>query len=84
MPPAALYIHIPFCKRKCAYCDFYSVAYDRSLAGAYIGVICGQIEKLERPVSTIFIGGGTPTALETADMKRLLRSASGLTRSVPS
>ena len=76
MPPAALYIHIPFCKRKCAYCDFYSVAYDRSLAGAYIGVICGQIEKLERPVSTIFIGGGTPTALETADMKRLLRSAS--------
>lgn len=72
----ALYIHIPFCRRKCAYCNFYSIAYDRSLAGAYIDVICGQIERLEKPVSTIFIGGGTPTVLETADIKRLLRSIS--------
>ena len=69
-----LYIHIPFCRRKCAYCDFYSIAYDRGLAGAYISAICGQIERLEGPVSTIFIGGGTPTVLETAEMRRLLRS----------
>jgi oxygen-independent coproporphyrinogen-3 oxidase len=69
----ALYIHIPFCAKKCAYCDFYSIVHDKAAARAYIDVICGQIEKIERPVSTIFIGGGTPTVLEAPVMKKLLR-----------
>jgi oxygen-independent coproporphyrinogen-3 oxidase len=73
MQNISLYIHIPFCARKCAYCDFYSVVYDGSVAGAYIDVLCGQVEKIERPVSTVFIGGGTPTVLEISAMKKLLR-----------
>ncbi|MFA5335875.1 MAG: radical SAM family heme chaperone HemW [Candidatus Omnitrophota bacterium] len=74
MQAVSLYIHIPFCARKCAYCDFYSVKYDGAAAKAYIDVICGQVGKIERPVSTIFIGGGTPTVLGTALLKKLLRS----------
>ena len=69
----SLYIHIPFCGRKCAYCDFYSVAYDEGLAFSYISALIPQIKAIEGPVSTIFIGGGTPTALSTPLLKKLLR-----------
>lgn len=71
---AGLYIHIPFCRRKCPYCDFYSVGYNMDVARAYIDMICGQIEKLERPVSTIFVGGGTPTVMGPDLIKKLLRA----------
>ncbi len=76
----SLYIHIPFCARKCAYCDFYSVVYDKSLAGAYVEVICGQIGHIDGPVSTIFIGGGTPTVLEMPVLGKLLGSLKKLSR----
>jgi len=69
-----LYIHIPFCKRKCFYCDFYSEAYDQKLSSAYIDVIINQIEKSPRNFSTIYIGGGTPSALEPKLLKRLLKA----------
>ncbi len=73
MQKISLYIHIPFCARKCAYCDFYSVVYDKSTADAYIDVLCAQIGKIDRPVSTVFIGGGTPTVLEVPMIRKLLR-----------
>ncbi|MFA5164235.1 MAG: radical SAM family heme chaperone HemW [Candidatus Omnitrophota bacterium] len=73
MQKISLYVHIPFCARKCAYCDFYSVVYDETAADAYISVLCAQISKIDRPVSTIFIGGGTPTVLGIPAMKKLLR-----------
>jgi oxygen-independent coproporphyrinogen III oxidase len=69
----SLYIHIPFCARKCAYCDFYSVAYDERLAFSYVNALIPQIRAIEGPISTIFIGGGTPTALSAPLLKRLLR-----------
>lgn len=70
----SLYIHIPFCKRKCFYCDFYSEAYDQKLSSAYIDVIIGQIEKSPRNFSTIYIGGGTPSALEPKLLESLLKT----------
>lgn len=70
----SLYIHIPFCKRKCLYCDFYSEAYEQKLSSAYIDVIIGQIEKLPQAFSTIYIGGGTPSALEPELLERLLKA----------
>jgi len=69
----SLYIHIPFCERKCAYCDFYSVAYDGDLASSYVDMLIAQIREIEAGVSSIFIGGGTPTALSTPLLKKLLR-----------
>jgi oxygen-independent coproporphyrinogen-3 oxidase len=68
----ALYIHIPFCKKKCFYCDFYSVRCSKDIISSYIEVLCNQISKVNQPISTIFIGGGTPTVLDMAHLERLL------------
>lgn len=70
----ALYIHIPFCRKKCAYCDFYSITYSSSLASNYINALVNQIMVLNGDFSTIFIGGGTPSILCIDLLKRLLNS----------
>ena len=70
----SLYIHIPFCKRKCLYCDFYSEIYDRELSSAYIDVMIDQIAGSPHRFSTIYIGGGTPSALEPELLERLLKA----------
>ena len=66
-----LYIHIPFCLRKCSYCDFCSGVYDADTRGAYVTALCAEIAHAApraagRVVDTVFFGGGTPTIL-TAD-----------------
>jgi oxygen-independent coproporphyrinogen III oxidase len=79
MDPRSLYIHIPFCKKKCRYCDFYSVPYEASLADAYLAALALEIEFYKKrilaeesaPVQTIFIGGGTPTMLTADQLRRL-------------
>ena len=63
-----LYIHIPFCVRKCKYCDFLSAPADEETKAAYMKALCREItekgiEYKAYEVSTIFIGGGTPTAV---------------------
>jgi len=73
---AALYIHIPFCSRKCDYCDFFSVT-DYSLSGEVIRRIAGQAaQETERygirRFETVYLGGGTPGSLETGQIRRLL------------
>jgi len=69
----SLYIHIPFCKRKCFYCNFYSDLYDSSLASSYIDALAGQVDGLRYDFKTIYIGGGTPTALDRDLLARLLK-----------
>lgn len=66
--PAGLYLHIPFCKSKCNYCDFYSSFVTEDLLDRYCN---GLIELLKqwggnfnRPIDTIYLGGGTPSLLE--------------------
>lgn len=61
-----IYIHIPFCIRKCGYCDFCSVPYDEKLAERYFNAVKRQMEEYrlqlqEYKVDTIYFGGGTPT-----------------------
>ncbi|MBQ2888947.1 MAG: radical SAM family heme chaperone HemW [Clostridia bacterium] len=58
-----IYIHIPFCVRKCLYCDFYSVT-DTELKDAYTDAVIKEIVSLKGlKTDTVYIGGGTPTAL---------------------
>ncbi len=58
-----IYIHIPFCIRKCLYCDFYSVT-DKSLYKDYTDVLIKEIESIKGTFTkTVYIGGGTPTAI---------------------
>ena len=60
---AGIYIHIPFCMRKCRYCDFLSFE-DHSSCDEYIEALIGEIEdRGGRYVDTVFIGGGTPSAI---------------------
>lgn len=71
-PPYSIYIHVPFCTHRCAYCDFNTYAGQERLIPAYVEALCKEIEfvgrssRLEgqsRNVHTIFFGGGTPSLL---------------------
>ena len=65
--PLGLYIHVPFCRSKCQYCDFYSLATkDDSLIDGYLDAVCDHIKEAGElapgyKVDTIFFGGGTPS-----------------------
>jgi len=73
-----LYIHVPFCRKKCAYCDFVSYPYAPEAAEQYLGALEGEIrlwsEKLgtELTIKTVYVGGGTPTSLPPGMLGRLL------------
>ncbi len=73
----SLYVHIPFCRKKCLYCDFYSTIYDCDIAPAYIKTISDQVRTLQGVFRTIYIGGGTPTVLEISLLVKLLASFKG-------
>lgn len=59
-----LYFHIPFCRSKCPYCDFYSVKYEKNLAEKYVDRLIDEIKKYNGSFDTIYFGGGTPSILE--------------------
>ncbi|MBI5639428.1 MAG: radical SAM family heme chaperone HemW [Nitrospirae bacterium] len=72
--PEFLYIHIPFCVRKCIYCDFLSLPYDESLALKYTDALCRELElKKNRATTlkTVFIGGGTPSVLPDSCLEHI-------------
>ncbi len=72
------YVHIPFCVRKCAYCDFNSYSgYTDAHIERYVRALTQEIRQSKpspRPVDTIFFGGGTPTAIPATDEAALLRA----------
>lgn len=73
---AGLYIHIPFCMSKCPYCDFYSVKYDKSAANKYVELICAEFKKYKgAEFDTVYLGGGTPSALDADMICKILYSA---------
>ena len=78
----SLYIHIPFCRRKCIYCDFYSINYKKDIASRYIDVLSKEITALDSSFSTIYIGGGTPTIIDLELLKRLLISLRKVSKNV--
>ena len=72
-----IYIHIPFCKRKCIYCDFYSVCGDDKLRNDFVSSLNKSIENRadnELKVDTIYFGGGTPTVLEAGQLLSVLNT----------
>lgn len=72
-----LYIHIPFCIKKCIYCDFYSIPFKSRISGDYIKALCKEIESRKDVVdnlTTIYIGGGTPTILSEKEITGLLQA----------
>lgn len=70
---AGIYLHIPFCKTRCIYCDFYSTTRS-DLKQRYVRALCRELRTRRdylkgEPVRTIYFGGGTPSQLEEADFR---------------
>jgi oxygen-independent coproporphyrinogen-3 oxidase len=75
-PPGGIYVHVPFCLRKCVYCDFFSIA-DLSLKPAFLKALSSEISAADpgpMVFDTICIGGGTPSILKPAEVKGILNS----------
>ena len=77
MGPAGIYIHIPFCRARCSYCDFATGAYDAALADRYVRAVEREARPLARAeesasADTVYFGGGTPSLLTPAQLSRLL------------
>lgn len=70
-----LYFHIPFCRSKCPYCDFYSVKYEKELAEKYTGRLCDEIKKYSGSFDTIYFGGGTPSILESELIEKIIHAS---------
>jgi len=80
LPPLSLYIHIPWCIKKCPYCDFNSHAAKADMPEtAYVAALLDDLAldreryNITRPISSIFIGGGTPSLFSPEAINRLLR-----------
>lgn len=75
---AGIYIHIPFCKTRCIYCDFYSTTRS-DLKGRYIRALCEELRMRKdylrgAPVETIYFGGGTPSQLAEEDFRSIFET----------
>ena len=75
MTPAGLYIHIPFCRSRCSYCDFATGLYESGLAERYVNALVQEIRSSTATgsrVDTIYFGGGTPSLLDAAQLEKIL------------
>lgn len=75
----SLYIHIPFCVRKCGYCDFLSAPADEKARDRYVQALLMEIERYretetaDRKIKTLYIGGGTPSILSVDQLDRIIQ-----------
>lgn len=74
-----LYIHIPFCVKKCLYCDFLSFPADEKTKEKYIEALCDELlyigsERCDKPLRSVFIGGGTPSVLPAQQIVRVMET----------
>jgi oxygen-independent coproporphyrinogen-3 oxidase len=88
--PVGLYVHVPFCRHKCIYCDFNSYAGQDRLVASYVKALVAEIEAAggDRPssveIASIYLGGGTPTLLSPAQIGRILEACQRTYRVSPS
>src|SRR5215471_12237882 len=73
-PVTSLYVHVPFCAKKCSYCAFYSEASDGDTVNRYVAALVREIELVAQDLRprTIFFGGGTPSLLNLKQWQKLL------------
>lgn len=76
-----IYIHIPFCEKKCPYCDFYSIKYNEHMVDMYIESICDSIknwsQKIHNPIDTVYLGGGTPSIIGENRLYKIISTIFG-------
>ena len=68
-----VYIHIPFCKNICSYCDFCKMFYNEKFASTYLDALAKEVNEfyMGEKVNTIYIGGGTPSCLKEKELDQL-------------
>ncbi len=75
----SLYLHFPFCKQKCAYCAFYSAPASEEIKERYTTALCHAVMEAgkadKRPLSTLYLGGGTPALLGAHRLQQVLQTA---------
>src|ERR1041384_6379384 len=73
---ASLYIHVPFCAQKCAYCAFYSEASSGELVNRYVAALVRELELVAAELAprTVFFGGGTPSLLNLRQWEQILHA----------
>lgn len=76
MDKFGIYVHIPFCKKKCKYCDFISFSCFEEKEDEYVNCLIKEIEnrKNSKVVSTIYIGGGTPSIIDSKNIIKILET----------
>jgi len=90
LPPLSLYVHLPWCVRKCPYCDFNSHAVKGEVPGEeYIDALIADLEHdlpliWGRPVHSVFFGGGTPSLFSAGQIERFLAAARSRVQLTPS
>ncbi len=71
-----VYVQVPFCQTKCTYCNFHTGVFSRSMYAPYVDAVCWEIRGRsalrDAHVDTVYIGGGTPSLLDPADLARIL------------
>lgn len=77
--PLGLYVHIPFCVRKCNYCDFLSAPAPDEVKEQYVTALCQEIKSYEEQgkgyfLATVYFGGGTPSVLQTEQLERIMET----------
>ena len=77
--PLGLYLHIPFCRQKCAYCDFYSLSGQDARMDDYVDALCAHLTEAApsasaHQIDTIYFGGGTPSLLGVKRLTTLLKT----------
>ena len=77
--PLGLYIHIPFCKSKCIYCDFYSLPRAEDRMNRYVSALCRQLAEIAQrttahTVDSVYLGGGTPSYLGEKRLRHILKT----------
>ena len=78
--PFGVYVHVPFCRTRCGYCDFNTYTDLGGLEGSYGDTVVQELRLARRvlgeapPVETVFVGGGTPTLLPSSDLAKILRA----------
>src|SRR5271166_839587 len=92
--PLGIYISVPFCRTKCSYCNFASDVFSRAVFERYVDRVRADVAsasvtaaqlggRIDREVDSIYLGGGTPTVLEAAQLRRVFDAVRGQFSVVP-
>ena len=76
-PDTGIYVHVPFCRKRCPYCAFVLVESDGTLHDRFVDKICAQVASAGTAARTLYFGGGTPSLLEPSHLRRIIEAAGG-------